>query len=136
MAGENSKTALPSRLYVEVTNRCNLRCRTCVQYRGMPEAPRDLSLEEVMWIAGQAPDLKSIVLHGIGEPLLNEELPLIIRKLKDKGVHVLFNSNALLLTPELARELVSCGLGEFRASSMPQRNRLTQASAALKNFPS
>ncbi|MDR3568829.1 MAG: radical SAM protein [Syntrophobacteraceae bacterium] len=107
---------LPKRLYVEVTNRCNLRCRTCVQYRGMPEAPGDLSRDEVMWIADQAPGVKSIVLHGIGEPLLNEELPQIIRGLKDRGLYVLFNSNALLLTPALSQELVSCGLDEFRAS--------------------
>jgi MoaA/NifB/PqqE/SkfB family radical SAM enzyme len=69
-----------------------------------------------MWITAQAPDLKSVVLHGIGEPLLNKELPQIIRGLTNRGVHVLFNSNALLLTPELAEELVASGLDEFRAS--------------------
>ncbi|MGO9018334.1 MAG: radical SAM/SPASM domain-containing protein [Syntrophobacteraceae bacterium] len=113
---DNSKIALPVWLYIEVTNRCNLRCRTCVQYRGMKEAPGDLSLEEVRWIAGQVPGLKRAVLHGIGEPLLNEELPQIIRSLKDRGVYVLFNSNALLLSPELAEEMVASGLDEFRVS--------------------
>jgi radical SAM protein with 4Fe4S-binding SPASM domain len=82
----------------------------------MPEAPRDLSFDEVMWIAGQAPDLESVVLHGIGEPLLNKDLPQIVRGLKERGLHVLFNSNALLLTPELAKDLVAGGLDEFRAS--------------------
>lgn len=113
---DNSKIAFPVCLYIEVTNRCNLRCRTCVQYRGMKEAPRDLSFEEVTWIAGQVPGLKRAVLHGIGEPLLNEELPQIIRSLKDRGVYVLFNSNALLLSPELAEEMVASGLDEFRVS--------------------
>lgn len=108
--------ALPECLYLEVTNRCNLRCRACVQYRGMPEIPRDLSFDEVMQVAGQVPGLKRAVLHGIGEPLLNKELPRIVRGLKDRGVRVLFNSNGLLLGPELARELVSSGLDEFRAS--------------------
>jgi radical SAM protein with 4Fe4S-binding SPASM domain len=69
-----------------------------------------------MRIAGQVPNLRRAVLHGIGEPLLNKELPQIIRGLKDKGAHVLFNSNALLLSPELARELVAGGLDEFRVS--------------------
>lgn len=113
---DNSKIALPVCLYLEVTNRCNLRCRTCVQFRGMKEAPRDLSHEEVMWIAGQVPGLKRAVLHGIGEPLLNEELPQIVRSLKDRGVYVLFNSNALLLSQELAEEMVASGLDEFRVS--------------------
>ncbi len=116
LRGENLEMTLPERLYVEVTNRCNLRCRTCVQYRGMPEAPRDLSRDEVMWIADQAPGTKSVVLHGIGEPLLNAELPRIVRGLKDRGLYVLFNSNGLLLTAELAEELVACGLDEFRVS--------------------
>ena len=114
--GDHSKPPLPTRLYVEITNRCNLKCRTCVQYRGMPEAPRDLSLDEVLWMAGQVPGLESIVLHGIGEPLLNADLPRIVGRLKGGGVRVLFNSNALLLTSELARELVAEGLDEFRAS--------------------
>jgi MoaA/NifB/PqqE/SkfB family radical SAM enzyme len=113
---ENSKTNLPVCLYVEVTNRCNLKCRTCVQYRGMPEAPRDLSFDEMMRVADQVPGLNRIVLHGIGEPLLNKELPRIVRGLKDRGTHVLFNSNALLLNSELARELIESGLDEFRVS--------------------
>jgi MoaA/NifB/PqqE/SkfB family radical SAM enzyme len=112
----SQKLALPECLYLEVTNRCNLRCRTCVQYRGMKEAPRDLSMDEVMRIADQVPGMKRAVLHGIGEPLLNGELPQIIRRLKDRDVHVLFNSNALLLSPELAEELVASGLDEFRVS--------------------
>ena len=113
---ETQQPALPECLYLEVTNRCNLRCRACVQYRGMKEDPRDLSLKEVALIADQVPRLKRAVLHGIGEPLLNEELPQIIRSLKDRGVYVLFNSNGLLLNPELAEELVASGLDEFRVS--------------------
>jgi radical SAM protein with 4Fe4S-binding SPASM domain len=113
---ETQRPALPECLYLEVTNRCNLRCRACVQYRGMKEAPRDLSHDEVIQIAGQVPGLKRAVLHGIGEPLLNEELPQIVRSLKDRGVYVLFNSNGLLLNQELAEELVAGGLDEFRVS--------------------
>jgi MoaA/NifB/PqqE/SkfB family radical SAM enzyme len=82
----------------------------------MKEEPRDLSLAEVSWIADQVPGLKRAVLHGIGEPLLNKELPQIIRALKDRGVYVLYNSNALLLSPELAEEMVASGLDEFRVS--------------------
>jgi MoaA/NifB/PqqE/SkfB family radical SAM enzyme len=41
--------------------------------------------------------LKKAVLHGIGEPLLNKELTEIINYLKQRKVHVLFNTNALSL---------------------------------------
>ena len=43
---------LPQTLYLEVTNRCNLKCRTCLQFYGMKERPRDLSLEETKKIGG------------------------------------------------------------------------------------
>jgi len=115
-SSESSKLPLPQYLYIEVTNRCNLRCRTCVQYRGMKESPRDLSMEEVRRIADQAVGLKRAVLHGIGEPLLNAELPRMIRYLKERGVTVLFNSNGHLLSAEWAGELISGGLDELRLS--------------------
>lgn len=113
---KNTKAPLPQILYLEVTNRCNLKCRTCIQFRGMKEEPRDLSWEEIEEIVDQIPELKRVVLHGIGEPLLNRELVQIIRSLKERGVYVLFNSNAILLSPDLAEQLISCGLDEMRVS--------------------
>jgi MoaA/NifB/PqqE/SkfB family radical SAM enzyme len=57
-----------------------------------------------------------VVLHGIGEPLLNEALPEIIGYFKDRAVHVLFNSNALLLNSEKAARIIDSGLDELRIS--------------------
>jgi MoaA/NifB/PqqE/SkfB family radical SAM enzyme len=113
---ENALLSLPECLYLEVTNRCNLRCLTCVQHRGMKESPRDLSLEEARLIGDQLSTIKRAVLHGIGEPLLNKDLPAIVRFFKVRGVHVLFNSNALLLSPELAGSLIESELDELRVS--------------------
>jgi MoaA/NifB/PqqE/SkfB family radical SAM enzyme len=58
------------------------------------------------------------VLHGLGEPMLNRELPAMVRYLKARPekTHVIFNSNSLSMTPRLASELVECGLDEYRAS--------------------
>ena len=113
---ESSEIPLPQSLYLEVTNRCNLKCRTCLQFRGMEEQPRDLSLKDIKEIAGQVPGLRRALLHGIGEPLLNRELTEIIGYLKEKEVHVLFNSNALLLSQKWAEQLVSSELDELRVS--------------------
>jgi MoaA/NifB/PqqE/SkfB family radical SAM enzyme len=109
-------TPLPQCLYLEVTNRCNLRCQTCLQFRGMKEQNRDLSFKEIKEIADQIPVLKRAVLHGIGEPLLNKELTEIINYLKERKVHVLFNTNALLLDKKWAKDFVSSGLDELRIS--------------------
>lgn len=116
MIRNNSNPDLPEQLYLETTNRCNSKCNICVRTFHETEPPKDLSLEEFHTIVDQFPSLKRVVLHGIGEPLLNEDLPLMIRSLKEKGVYVLFNSNATLLTKILAKKLMESGLDELRVS--------------------
>ena len=108
--------ALPKILYLESTNRCNLRCKGCILYRGGLETDRDLSLSDVVMITGQLPELERIFLHGIGEPLLNKELFEIIRHLKARGAYVLFNSNGILLKDRKQHELIDTGLDELRIS--------------------
>jgi radical SAM protein with 4Fe4S-binding SPASM domain len=113
---EREKLNLPKSLYLEITNRCNLRCRGCIQYRGMWEPERNMSLQEIVMITDQVPELERAVLHGIGEPLLNEELPAIIRHLKDRNVIVNFNSNGVLLNEEWQQILIETGLDELHIS--------------------
>src|SRR6266849_2201689 len=60
--------------------------------------------------------MERAVLHGIGEPLMNKDLPRMIAHLKARGVYVLFNTNATLLTPEWAKALIESGLDEIRCS--------------------
>lgn len=107
----------PRTLYIETSNRCNSRCATCpLTFFGSQGGAHDLSYDEFRRVVDQAPDLERVVLHGIGEPLLNRHLPAMIRHLKERGVHVLFNSNAILLTRKWRELLLGSGLDEFRAS--------------------
>ena len=110
------EAAPPEELYLEVTNRCNLRCRTCPQFFGMAEPSHDLPWERFVQIVEQVPGLRRVVLHGIGEPLLSPHLPRMIRHLKERGVYVLFNSNGLLLRGRRAEEIAASGLDELRVS--------------------
>jgi len=111
-------TSLPSNLYVEVTNRCNSRCQTCVRTFEQLEPLRDLSLPEFGGIIDQFSDLDRVVLHGIGEPLLNPDLVPMVRYAKEKhpSTAVLFNSNAILLDEQRQRALIDAGLDEYRIS--------------------
>jgi hypothetical protein len=108
--------SLPRTLYLETTNRCDSKCQTCVRTFVTLEPPRDLTLAEVERIVDQFPRLDRVVLHGIGEPLLNRELFEIIGCLKARGATVLFNSDAITLTPERASRLIETGLDEYRVS--------------------
>ncbi len=107
---------LPSNLYLETTNRCNLKCKGCIQYRGGWEPQRDLSFQELKAICDQLPALDRVALHGIGEPLLNQALPDMIRYLKGRHAHVYFNSNGILLNARCQRQLIDAGLDELRIS--------------------
>jgi radical SAM protein with 4Fe4S-binding SPASM domain len=57
-----------------------------------------------------------VVLHGIGEPLLNREIFAIVAYLKARGTTVLFNSDAISLTQRRADQLIDSGLDEYRVS--------------------
>jgi radical SAM protein with 4Fe4S-binding SPASM domain len=116
MAAVEANLNLPQSLYLEVTNRCNLKCRACILFRGSWEPPRDMTCAELIRITDQLPALKKIALHGIGEPLLNKELPEMIRHLKNRNIHVLFNTNGILLEDKKQAELIAAGLDELRVS--------------------
>lgn len=108
--------AAPAVVFIEVTNRCNLRCETCPRTYFDREPLKSLTYDEFVQIAAQFPAMRRCTLHGIGEPLLNRELPQMIAYLKDRGVETLFNSNGALLTPAWQAALVRSGLDEFRCS--------------------
>ena len=127
---------LPNELYIEVTNRCNSRCQTCVRTFEELEPLRDLELGELIDLVDQAPALQRVVLHGVGEPLLNRDLPAMIAYLKGRPdpPHVLFNSNAILLTPERQETLLDTGLDELRISTDAAHSELYARTRGVDAF--
>jgi radical SAM protein with 4Fe4S-binding SPASM domain len=117
---------LPEELYIEPTNRCNSRCETCVYVYRKPEPVRDMTLEELGSLVDQIPALRRVVLHGVGEPLLNRHLAAMVARLKGRREPplVLFNSNAILLTPQWQEALLAAGLDEYRVSIDAARREL------------
>jgi len=107
---------LPAILYIETTNRCDSLCQTCIRTFQTLEPPKDLTLAELMRIVDQVPRLTRVLLHGIGEPLLNPELFRMIAYLKGRGVTVVFNSDAIGLSEKKRHHLIESGLDELRVS--------------------
>ena len=106
----------PRVVFIEVTNRCNLLCQTCPRTFFDREPLKSLTFKEFISIAEQFPHMQRALLHGIGEPLLNRELPEIIEYLKGRNVEVIINSNGTLLSPEWQEKLVISQLDEYRCS--------------------
>jgi MoaA/NifB/PqqE/SkfB family radical SAM enzyme len=110
---------LPTQVYIEVTNRCNSLCTSCpLTYNHFQpyETKHHLTWDDFQRIVDQFPRLDRAVLHGIGEPLLNKDLPRFIAHLKERGSEVLFNTNAILLDQKRGDALVVAGLDELRVS--------------------
>ena len=107
---------LPRSIYIEPTSRCNELCQQCPRTLLSREDDRDLSYENFCYIVDQFPVLERVVLHGLGEPLLNKDLPRMIRYLKERGTYVLFNSNGILLNAKRGQALIDARLDEYRLS--------------------
>lgn len=107
--------AWPDRLYIEITNVCNLDCVMCPT--GLHVLERDKG--HMKWelftsvIDEMAPHVKTTTLHIWGEPILHPRLIDMVRYARERGINVSISTNATLLTEEKARGLLDAGLSEI-----------------------
>jgi putative metalloenzyme radical SAM/SPASM domain maturase len=111
----------PSKLFVELTTRCNLRCAMCVkQAPGQGLVEGDMDDETFARIAPAFPHLESLVLNGIGEPTLHRGLESFIEQAKaamPAGSWVGFQTNGQLLGRRRAESLVEAGVDRICISA-------------------
>lgn len=106
----------PETLYIEPTNRCNLRCTTCPRTFFKQEVEKDMTMEEFRHVLAEIPGASRIVLHGLGEPLLHPSIVQMVKEAAARGGKVLFNTNGMLLNRERSISLINAGLSELRVS--------------------
>lgn len=104
----------PKKLYLEITTHCNLNCAMCVKYMKDTDISEDhFPLKLFDKIIPSLPTLESLILNGIGEPLIHPQLIDFIqvaRKHMKPESSIGFQSNGLLLNEELAESLIRAGL--------------------------
>jgi len=103
------KTFYLTSVMLEVTNRCNLKCRFCpsekmTRQRGF----MDPALAES--VLRGCKHLQYVYLYDWGEPLLHPELPRIIQTATKLGHRTFMVTNGTLLTPSLSEEIIRAGL--------------------------
>ena len=91
----------PSELVLELTKRCNLRCRLCFA----SDSAASLTLPRIKAALREAKALgvRNVRFTG-GEPFLSPLLPRALAAAKDAGFYVLVNTNAALDRPDLFRK--------------------------------
>jgi putative metalloenzyme radical SAM/SPASM domain maturase len=104
----------PSKLFVETTTYCNLKCSMCMkQTMGSELKEGFLTMEIFRGLDPAFPTARSLVMSGIGEPLLCRELEDFIRHARPRmprDAWIGFQSNGLLLDEERAVSLMEAGL--------------------------
>lgn len=102
--------AIPSRVYLDVTNRCQLSCRHCCTCSGVPDAD-ELTTAELLSVVDQARRMgvPNLVLSG-GEPLLRPELPEVLAHAVRSGLRVTVLTNGLPIDERWAHRLVGWGV--------------------------
>ncbi len=91
---------LPRKVYIELTEKCNLRCTSCFR-NNWKLSPTDMTDEVFLGIYESLPQLKhleSVVMGGIGEPTIHPKFNEYSKKLSH--LHLELTSNAAYWTDE------------------------------------
>lgn len=101
--------APPFRLWVDITSRCNLACRACVQKDLPAEQRRHMDEGLLDRLAQQAGQLGQVNLFHRGEPLLHPRFGYWAARFKAAGASLRVHSNATLLNPDTVAHILAAG---------------------------
>lgn len=103
----------PQIFSIEVTTRCNLRCKMCgfhSIYRKDREPGTDVPEELFSKAMPFARRAELVPLCGGGEPLLHPKLAEMVRAVSDLGVPTVITTNGILMDGRTGKELMEAGL--------------------------
>ncbi|MEA4862204.1 MAG: radical SAM protein [Victivallaceae bacterium] len=98
----------PAKVYIDITARCNLRCRYCYHFDSPAEVPSDLPASE--WVSFfkelERSGVLTVNISG-GEPLIRPDISSILASLAGGRLRFELITNGSLLTPEIAGLIAS-----------------------------
>lgn len=113
---------LPRHLQIEIITRCNLECVMCPRTVALERAQsstqkkawqRQMSIENFRQIIDGIPNIQTLSLHGIGEPLMHPHIFEMVEIASSAGIAVRFTTNATLLNPAKSKRLLNAGLNRI-----------------------
>ncbi len=100
-----------------LTERCNLRCRSCGVWRQPSRQEDELRLNALRPIIRQLRELGAKRIHLIeGEPLLHPDIIEIVKTITEQGMASELTTNGFLATESMARDLITAGLASVTIS--------------------
>lgn len=101
-----------NRIYLEVTNRCNLNCSICIR-NVWDDVPGSLSYDTYHKILKDIQDndlAPEIFFGGFGEPLSHPDIIKMIQGANRQGLFTSLVTNGILLSQEMSETLITKGL--------------------------
>jgi SynChlorMet cassette radical SAM/SPASM protein ScmE len=104
----------PRTLDIEITARCNLRCRYCYFFNNPAVEYRDLSADEWLKFFAELGSLgvMNVTLAG-GEPFIREDLPVLLEGIVRNRMRFSLLSNGTLIDDEIAAFIARTGRCEY-----------------------
>jgi 7-carboxy-7-deazaguanine synthase len=119
LQGEGFLAGIPS-VFVRLAG-CPLRCRWCdTKYAWSKEAGRQYSTDEIVSTVQQWP-CRFVVVTG-GEPMVDTDLPQLVRELKAVGKHITIETAGIAYIPDMQCDLMS--ISPKLSNSMPDDSEL------------
>ncbi len=118
---------------IPVTDRCNLKCGMCPRQSTHDVVEADIDPAVLEMLIAEAPRASSILLQGLGEPLLYAKMAELIRRLKSAmspQAEIGFSTNATLLDKARAAEILDAG-PDFIYFSVDGASRTTYESIRI-----
>jgi len=120
LQGEGFLAGVPS-VFVRLAG-CPLRCRWCdTKYAWSEEAGRQCSIKEILRQVEDRP-CKFVVITG-GEPMINPDLPELVRQLKAAGKHITIETAGIAYVPNMPCDLMS--ISPKLSNSLPDEGNLS-----------
>lgn len=114
------------KVYVEITNICNMRCSFC---HGHSRPPRQMTREEFSLALDRlGTRTEYIYYHLMGEPLTHPLLPEFIRLAGERGYKSVVTTNGALL-PRRGGELLAAGVNKINISLHSFEERIDEKAA-------
>lgn len=115
----------PYIVYIDPSGACNFKCNFCPCYMSDYRAEERHTVmsmelfEKILYdLKAMDEQIKVVYLWGFGEPLVNSNLPYMVKRLREEKVcrDIRIYTNGSLLTPEVGRALVDNGVNLIRVS--------------------
>lgn len=96
----------PLMVYLELTKKCNLRCKFCDIWKKNPNTKEELSITELKALFDEAKAKKTqLITLGGGEPFLRKDISEIIKELSRRELRTSITTNGTLIPRKEIKEL-------------------------------